>query len=116
MIAYLTDHSSERLKERVGLPKRAHRRMAKLAMKRGFSPAAASGEFRFWLDSEAFYGDTEEDRRNVMLRVHGYKLYVFRRRRHTRSRNAYALLITVLNIPKKLWKAVDSARLSSEPS
>lgn len=114
MIAYLTDHSSERMKERCGLPKRAHRRMAKLAMKRGFSPDAAFGDFKFWLEKEALHSAKEEDRRNVIMRVHGYKLYIFRRLRHTRSRNPYALLLTVLNIPKKLRKLVDAARLSSE--
>jgi len=85
MIAYLTEHSSQRLKERLGIPKRAHSRMAKVAMKRGMDPKSAPGEFGMWMDSVA-QKSAESDQKlgNVILRIHGHDLYIFRRRRHTR--------------------------------
>ena len=115
MNAYLTDHSSDRLKKRVGIPKRAHRRMAKIAMERGMAPDFAVGGFKSWLEGVIWRSAvSEKERDNVMLRIHGYELYIFRRRKYFKSTSAYALLITVLNVPKYFWKLVDSARVSSD--
>jgi len=89
--AFITDHARRRLKERVGLPKRAMQRMADRALQEGQCHRDARGRARRYLDRLYLKEETANQ-----IRVHGAFVYLFEDRR----------LITVLPALKWLSKGM----------
>lgn len=78
----ITNHASDRMKERLGLPIKAHQRQAERAYECGLKRADISGKAHRYLDSLTI--ETGSD-----VRVFANAVYIFKRQ----------VLITVYHIP-----------------
>lgn len=97
-MAKLTDHGSDRLKERVGLGKSAQARMAKRALKEGLSPTEFSGKARRYLDKIVL---NEDHIGRKTVRVYGEFVFVF---------GSGHVLITVWNLPNEFRAAANKLK------
>ena len=86
MKANVTKHAAKRMKERAGIPKKALKRNAELALECGYKHSQVKGGLKRWMDG-IFLGN----RRANNMRVYGNKLYIFNN----------STLITVFNIPTR---------------
>lgn len=87
----LTDHAIERLKERVGLNRKAGQRTAEKAYHHGTPPEATTGDLRTWLECLRCSATNATN-----LRLYGQHLYLFKG----------AILITVYWVPKEHLKSL----------
>lgn len=83
----VTKHGSKRIRDRVGVNKRAVERVAKKAFEEGLTHAEAKGNLRRWM-SMTFRRYV----RGNQMRIYGEKLYIFHNDR----------LITVIDVPSNL--------------
>ena len=83
----VSEHAHERLKERLGLPKSAHLRMAQKAFKEGKHHADAKGKLKRYLD-----GCWLRYRHCNNVRLHGENIWFF----------ADHILVTVYEIPRHM--------------
>lgn len=85
----VTKHGQERMRERLGLPKRALVRKAALALERGRPREAFGGPLRDYLNyKHASHGNADN------MRVYGHELFIFNGED----------LITAWALPRKYWK------------
>jgi hypothetical protein len=94
MEVIITDHANKRVKERVGLPKKAIKKYAQAAFDKGIRHSSAKGRLKRWLDSLYL-----ERKKANNLRVLGRHVYVF-------NNNA---LITVLHLPHRMEGALSKS-------
>lgn len=86
-VVLVTDHAEIRMKERLGLRKKAIQRMAQRAFESGFRRRDTKGRLKRYLDaSYSLHGKGNQ------VRVYGDFIYIF----HSWT------LITVLNLPSDL--------------
>lgn len=83
----ITDHAHDRMKERLGLPKRAHQNAAQRAYTLGKAHGEARGRLKKFLDAEWLNHKTANN-----PRIYGEHIYFFRDN----------VLITVFEVPKRL--------------
>lgn len=83
----VTNHAAKRLKQRLGLPKKAVLRIADKAYQEGWTHADARGRLKRYLDGLYLAEEKATD-----MRIHGNFIYLFHGN----------ILITVLNLPKNL--------------
>jgi hypothetical protein len=83
----ITDHAHDRMKERLGLPKRAHQAAAERAYVYGRHHSDAKGRLKRFLD-----GRWLDHRTANNVRIYGEHIYFFRD----------STLITVYEVPKSL--------------
>lgn len=88
----ITEHASERLKERNGLTKSSQDRITEKVLRNGIRHGDTSGQLKRWVDRLYLTG-----KRANNIRLYGDKAYLFRD----------ATLITVLQIPNRLQPAVN---------
>lgn len=75
MTVDITRHGVKRVRQRLGLPKKAVEKLANEAWENGNDQAQHSGAMRRYLDWVALHKD---DARRATLRVHDRYLFVFR--------------------------------------
>lgn len=91
----VTEHASERLKERNGLNKKSHDRIAEKVLTNGVTHSQTKGSLKKWIDSLYF-----KNKRANNIRLYGDKVYIF----------CDETLITVMQIPNNLIKEVNKIR------
>lgn len=84
-VCVVTRHGEQRMRERVGLPKKAVRRAAARAISDGLSRAEAEGALRRYMDWLYHRGRGEMDN----IRIYGNNVFMF----------AGLTLVTVLTVP-----------------
>ena len=87
----ITDHASDRIRERVGLPKRSVQKNADKALSEGIAHAETSGRLRKYFDYLFLSHGT-----GANIRIYGNHVYIFTTER----------LVTVLTLPGYHRKAV----------
>lgn len=92
----VTNHGKKRMRERVGLPKKAVLSGADRALKNGLDRTELSGSLRRYVDS--LYWQTEIKGKN--LKIYGNMIYIFDR----------MVLITTFAIPRKYLKTVEAIK------
>lgn len=85
-IPYISGHGEERMRKRLGLPRRAAQRTAEKALKDGATHGQFTGSFKRYLDSVFFSNPAINN-----LRVHAGTLYLF----------ANETLVTCWQVPTK---------------
>ncbi|MNJ90162.1 hypothetical protein D3C87_77560 [compost metagenome] len=90
--AVLTDHSEQRIKDRLGLSKKIADKAAQKALDKGLSHAETKGSLRRFID--ALY--LREKKANN-IKIYNRKVYLFKD----------VVLITVLNLPNKYSSVAD---------
>lgn len=85
----ITRHAYKRGKERLGLNRKAIKRMVRKALKEGENHKDAKGAFKRYLDSVYF-----SHRNANNLKVYGHHIYLFRD----------STLITIYHVPSKFIK------------
>lgn len=90
----VTRHADRRMRERLGVPRSAVRRVAERAMRDGMCREDFHGSLRRYLDALYYYNETANN-----IRVWAEKVYIF----HDKS------LITVLDLPKRYRNRANSA-------
>lgn len=70
--AVITDHADQRVRKRLGLPRKAVDKQATAALERGAAHSDFSGSFRRYLDKVFL-----SERRASNMRVHAGHLYLF---------------------------------------
>ncbi len=90
--AVVTKHAEKRIRQRLGINKRATDRAADKALQFGITHAEAKGKLCRYLDGLFLL-----NRRPNNLRVYNHAVYLFRDTK----------LITVLPLPKNLWTYAD---------
>ena len=88
---YLTHHAKQRIVERVGIPRKAAQRYARLAMERGYELSEIKGPLVFWVRNRLYDSEGEE----LRPPVYGDKLFLF---------TEEYTLITVLQIPSGILR------------
>lgn len=88
-VAVVTNHAVKRIRERVGVNKRATENLARKALKDGLSHKDLSGNLRRYVDSVFFRSRTANN-----LKVLHDKVYIFKNN----------VLITVISLPQNLAK------------
>lgn len=88
----LTDHSEQRIKDRLGLSKKIADKNAQKALDKGLTHAETKGSLRRFID--AIY--LREKKANN-IRIYNRKVYLFKD----------VVLITVLNLPNKYSSVAD---------
>lgn len=86
----LTHHGEERMRKRLGLPRKAVARTAEKALREGYTHSQFSGSFKRYLD-----GVYLKERTANNLRVYGGHLYLF----------AGETLVTCWQVPNKFRNA-----------
>ena len=102
-MANVTHHANKRMRERVGIPKRAIDRYAENALDNGLTHADCKGSLKRYIDSLYF---RNHDANNI--RIYNGNVYIF----HD------DVLITVLKLPKKYRKverSIANEHSSDEP-
>ena len=89
----LTKHGTMRMRQRIGITKKATQRIAERAFEKGLSRNDAKGAVRKWMD-ETY--STHETGNN--MRIYGDKLFIFNNE----------TLITVLQVPSELSKRANA--------
>lgn len=89
--AVMTHHGSDRIQERVGLPKKATKRSAQLALEKGIRKEQTSGSLHRYLDWLFYYNQKANN-----LRIFNNHTYIF----------IDELLVTVIPLPTKYQKTV----------
>lgn len=92
MSVIVTKHAEKRLRERMGLGKRAIQRAAETAFDKGIKHAETTGNLNKWVTSLYFNNKTANN-----IRLYNDKAWIF----------AGKNLITVLQIPASLKKSVN---------
>jgi hypothetical protein len=87
----VTDHAHDRMKERLGLPKKAHQAAAQRALQYGTGHEQARGRFKRYLDRVWF------DHPGSIPKIYGEHIYFFR------DGN---VLTTVYEVPKNMRAGV----------
>lgn len=72
MSVIVSKHASDRVRERLGMPKKAVTRLAEQAFDKGMRRADFSGSFRRYLDATFF-----AERKGNNMRVYGHHLFLF---------------------------------------
>jgi hypothetical protein len=88
----VTNHATQRLKERAGIGKKSSKNMAEKALERGLTHADLQGNLKKYVD-----GAFKRSKSGNNFRVYGEKLYVFKDN----------ILITVFNLPNNLKKVAN---------
>ena len=91
MCVTVTDHAQKRIRERVGLPKRAVEKNAERALKKGIKHSQLSGRVKKFVDALYFKYQTANN-----IRIYENSVYLF----------AGGILITVIDLPQKYRKIV----------
>ncbi len=91
---FLTNHAYDRMKERVGVGKKAADRLVTKAYEKGISKECAKGSLYRYMTSEA----RESYKNNTVVRIYGEMVYCF-----TETAEG-ALLVTVFCVPGSLRK------------
>jgi len=87
----ITEHANQRIKERVGLNKKARTRHTKLALKRGMKHIEAPAPLKKYLNTLFLRYNSGNN-----MRVYNHKVFIFQGE----------TLITVLNLPNEFKKYV----------
>ena len=88
----VTKHGEKRMRERVGVPKAATKRMAQLAYENGLRRDEVSGSLGRYFDAEFFHDGSANN-----VRIWSGKVWIFSDNR----------LVTVVGIPAKYKKTVE---------
>ena len=89
---YITNHARIRLKERCGLPKKAHKRNVSNALLKGIKYDECSGNLKWYLDTLFL-----SHRNGNNIRIYINYVYIFN----------HSLLVTVLTLPNNYKAAVN---------
>ena len=92
MVADVTRHASKRMRERVGIPKKAVQRTAQLALDYGYRHSQTRGKLNEFLNKVYLQQGTANN-----MRVFGDKVYVF----------CGNTLVTVLQIPQDIARHIN---------
>lgn len=92
MSVTITEHAAKRMKERLGIPKKAHQRQAERAVDRGLKPSESKGDAKKLMDSRLF-----QYRKASNMKLYNGFVYVF----HEDA------LLTVFELPKLKLKKGD---------
>lgn len=95
----LTRHAEKRIRQRLGINKKAVERNAEKALQYGVTHAEATGRLCKYLD-----GIFLRNFRPTNMRVYNHSTYLFRDTK----------LITVLPLPRDLWKLADKLQDKKE--
>jgi len=95
----LTRHAEKRIRQRLGINKKATGRNAEKALQHGVTHAEATGRLCKYLD-----GIFLHNCRPTNMRVYNHSTYLFRDTK----------LITVLPLPRNLWKLADKLQRQSK--
>lgn len=90
----VTAHARSRIKERCGINKRDSVRFSENALEYGLKHSEITGNLKKWVDSQYFRNRTVNN-----IRLFGDKCFIFNGEK----------LITVIQIPQNLMKAVNKA-------
>ena len=90
---YVTDHARERIKERVGLPKKAAERNARKALDNGIGQSECTGRLKKYAEHLFL-----SHRRGGKMRFYGNHIYIF---------TTMDKLVTVLPLPNEYKPAVN---------
>ena len=93
---YVTGHAGKRIKQRCGLPKRAIRRNAELALQHGIRHCECVGRLKRYVDGVFLL-----HRRGAKMRIYKYHVYIF---------TTDETLVTVLPLPTHYRKLVDNIK------
>jgi hypothetical protein len=88
----VTDHGTQRIKDRLGLSKKIADKTAQKALDRGVGHSETKGNLRRYID-KVYYSEQKANN----IRVYNRKIYLFRD----------DVLITVLNLPHNLSSIAD---------
>ena len=94
MRVYITKHAEQRLKERVGLSKKALQRAADTAFEKGIRHNETIGDLNKWVTSKFFQNTNANN-----IRLYNDKAWIF----------AGDRLITVIQIPASLKRNLEEA-------
>ena len=89
----VSKHAKQRLKERCGLNKKAVQRMAETAFEKGVRQEETCGQLNKWFTTLFFVNSAANN-----IRIYGNFAYIF----------CDNTLVTVLSVPKRLQKQVQS--------
>ena len=92
----ISRHSLKRMKERLGVPKKIHKKLAILALNFGLTYKDSSGSLQQYLTD--LY-DYREDERKADIKIFRNEVYVF---------STNYTLITVMHLPSKFQKYVST--------
>jgi len=95
----VTRHAEKRIRQRLGINKKATERNAEKALQCGVTHAEATGQLCKYLDSIFL-----RNYRPTNMRVYNHSTYLFRDTQ----------LITVLPLPRNLWKLADKLQARSK--
>lgn len=101
MDARITRHASQRIRERVGLPKQAINKNADRALENGLTHKDVSGSVSRYADKLYLQYRTANN-----IRFYGNQVYLFRNN----------ILITVIPLPQKYRKVIESIKRKGEKS
>lgn len=101
MDARITKHAEQRIRERVGLPKQAINRNAERALENGLTHKEVSGSICRYADKLYL-----QYRKANNIRFYGNQIYLFKDN----------ILITVLPLPQKYRKVIETIRKKGEKS
>ena len=87
MMTNISKHGAMRMRQRMGIPKKATQRIAERAFERGLKREDAKGAVRKWMN-DSFYAYGTGDN----MRMYGDKLYIF----------CDNTLVTVLQVPTEI--------------
>ncbi len=94
----ITDHANQRIKERVGLNKKARTRHTQMALERGMRHSEAPSPLKKYLNALFLKYNSGNN-----MRVYNHKVFIFQGE----------TLITVLNLPNEFKKYVKRRRDAS---
>lgn len=87
----VSHHAKQRIKERIGVPKKSTERTFELALKRGLHHRDATGNLHKWMTSQI------TNKKGVQGVIYNQKLFLY---------NSKEILITVITVPNNLAKLV----------
>lgn len=96
----ISNHSTDRCRERLGINKRAVERQANLAIERGYYHNQMKGGLRRWVDHEALNAPVP-----VSLYVYyNNHLFLFQKK----NKGERVVLVTMLKVPAKIMKHINN--------
>ena len=99
--ARVTYHGGKRMRERIGVPKRAIQKLADTALEKGVRHKDTAGSLKKYISTLYLQYETANN-----IRLYGDKVYLF----------AGSILITVLQIPPRYVKIVKAIKDKKENS
>lgn len=97
--AVVTDHGTQRIKDRLGLSKKIADKVSQKALENGVSHNETKGSFKRYIDSLWFKHQKANN-----IKIYHRKIYLFRDE----------ILITVLNLPNKYSTIADKLQKNKE--